>query len=102
MQRENLVSNQKRTRLIVSQTFLDYESRIFGKYYYKLVKKSPRRVQEGRGGGDNQESQLPVGLPLHLVKKEEGSFRPCSDYRLLNNQTKPDTYAVQNKKWILL
>lgn len=38
----------------------------------------------------------PWASPLHVVKKEDGSLRPCGDYRLLNNQTKPDTYAVPN------
>ena len=32
--------------------------------------------------------------PLHMVKKENGEWRPCGNYRLLNDQTTPDSYTV--------
>ena len=31
-------------------------------------------------------------LPLHMVEKADGMWRPCSDYRLLNIATKPNLY----------
>ena len=34
--------------------------------------------------------------PLHMVKKADGSWRPCSDFLQLNTQTKPDLYTCQN------
>ena len=38
----------------------------------------------------------PVEQPLHLVKKKDGSWRPCGDFRRLNLDTKADKYQVPN------
>ena len=37
-----------------------------------------------------------MGLPLHLVKKEDSTWRPCSDYHRLNRITEPDHYPLPN------
>ncbi len=41
-------------------------------------------------------SSSPWASPLHMVKKPDGSWWCCGDYRRLNNVTVPDTYPLPN------
>ena len=43
-----------------------------------------------------QRSSSSWASPLHLVKKKDGSWRPCGDFRRLNLETSADKYPVPN------
>jgi hypothetical protein len=41
-------------------------------------------------------SKSPWSSPLHLVRKKDGTWRPCGDFRRLNLITTADCYPLPN------
>ena len=43
-----------------------------------------------------ERADSPWASPLHMVMKPDGTWRPCGDFRLLNEMTEPDLYPLPN------
>lgn len=53
-------------------------------------------IKKLRDAGILRPSSSPFASPMHMVKKRDGSWRICGDYRHLNSITKRDSYPLPN------
>ena len=66
------------------------QRRLFGERWEATKNEFDRLLKEGT----IIPSKSDWASPLVLVKKSDGSWRPCGDYRMLNEVTKPDKYPL--------
>ena len=71
--------------------------RLFGTKYQQAKTYFEELLQSGIV----RTSKSPWASPLVLVKKKDGTFRPCGDYRLLNQATVSDKYPLPRIEDIL-
>jgi len=76
----------------------DFEPKVFKKYNLSPIEQREldKFIDENLEKGYIVSSQSPMASPFFFVSKKDGSFRPCQDYRYLNEKTVKNAYLLPN------
>jgi len=76
----------------------DFQPKVFKKYNLSPIEQQEmdKFINENLAKGYIVPSQSPMASPFFFVSKKDGSFRPCQDYRYLNEKTIKNAYPLPN------
>lgn len=81
----------------VAEHVIQTDSAPIKQRYYRVspvMQVVDRELQDMLARGIIEKSDSPWASPLIMVKKKDGTYRPCVDFRKLNSVTKKDSYPL--------
>ena len=76
----------------------DFQPKVFKKYNLSPIEQQEmdKFIDENLAKGYIVPSQSPMASQFFFISKKDGSFRPCQDYRYLNEKTIKNAYPLPN------